>query len=86
MLAIEFPEANFVYKKPSHMTDEQCSDLCVWRGSTVIESTYHPVPAIISCWKLSVEDLEEINKNGVLWLTVIGNIMPPVSIDTENPF
>jgi hypothetical protein len=81
MLPTSFPEQNFVYSKPSSMTDEQCMDLNVWRGKTSDN-----FPAIISCWKLSKEDLEEIQRTGVIWLSITGNGMPPVSLFTENPF
>lgn len=86
MLPTTFPEKNFIFKKPSDMTDEQCGDLSVWKGETTTEDTYTKIPAIISCWKLSKEDLEEIQKTGVIWLSITGYGMPPVSLFTENPF
>lgn len=86
MIAVDFPERNFVFKKPVDMTDEQCSDLCVWKGAATIEDTKEEVPVIMSCWKLSKEDLEEIQKTGTIWLSITGHGMPPVSLFTENPF
>jgi hypothetical protein len=86
MLPIDFPEKNFVFKKPPDMTDEQCSDLSVWRGDIPCDEQGNCFPGIISCWKLSKEDLEEIQRTGVIWLSITGHGMPPVSVFTENPF
>lgn len=68
------------------MTDEQCMDLKVWRGEAPHDDAGNTYPAIISCWKLSKEDLDEINRTGVVWLSITGLGMPPVSVFGENPF
>lgn len=81
MLPVDFPERNKVFTKPESMTDEECSDLPVWQGKTTDN-----FPCIISCWKFSKEDLEEIQKTGCIYLSITGNGMPPVSLFTENPF
>jgi hypothetical protein len=86
MLPTSFPQANFTFKKPNDMTDEQCMDLHVWRGEVPHDDEGNTFPAIISCWKFSKEDLEEIQNTGCVWLSITGNGMPPVSIFTENPF
>jgi hypothetical protein len=81
MLPIEFKESNLVLSKPMDMTDEQCMPLSVWKGNCD-----DGTPEIISCWKLSKEDLEEINKTGTVWLRIVGQGMPPVTLQTETPF
>lgn len=81
MLPKQFTQVNFEFTKPNSMTDEQCFSLPVFKGKDS-----EGVPAIISCWALSKEDLEEINKTGHVWLSICGNGMPPVSLFTENPF
>ena len=81
MMPITFEGSNKVLKKPSSMADEDCMDLPVHAGKYPDGS-----PCIISCWKLNKEDLEEIQKTGVVWLSVFGYGMPPVSLFTENPF
>lgn len=85
MLPTDFPERNFVYTKPKNMTDEQCSDLPVWKGPATDENGV-TFPVIISKWKLSKEDLEEIQRTGVIYLSVTGDVQPPVSVFTEYPF
>lgn len=88
MLPKTFKEANEVMRKPHGMTDERCMDLPVWVG--MAGDSDNPdapdMPAIISCWALSKEDLERIQKTGVIWLSIAGARMPPVSLFTENPF
>jgi len=81
MLPTDFPEANFTFNKPANMTDEQCSDLRVWKGSNT-----DGFPVIISRWQFSKEDLEEIQRTGFIYLTITGQGMPPVGLQTEYPW
>lgn len=81
MLPTSFEQANFVFQKPQNMTDEECMDLPTFVGFTT-----EGMPCIISCWKFSKEDLEEIQKTGCIFLSITGHGMPPVSLFTENPF
>lgn len=85
MLPTTFEGQNLVFGKPANMTDEQCFSLPAWKGVIPIDDKGTTVPAIISCWRLSKEDMEEIQKTGVVWLSVIGDSLPPVSVFTENP-
>jgi hypothetical protein len=86
MLPVDFPERNFVYQKPKDWTDEQCSDLPVWKGDAPIDDEGNKAPVIISCWRLSKEDLEETQRTGLIYLSISGAGMPPVALFTENPF
>lgn len=85
MLPTTFEGCNFVFTKPEGWRDEDCGDLPVYRGRALTEDggTY---PCIISCWKFSKEDLEEIQKTGCIYLSVTGTRMVPVGLFTENPF
>lgn len=85
MLPTTFKGSNFIFKKPKDWTDEQCTDLPVFKGTSKDEDGIDS-PVIISCWKFSKEDLEEIQKNGCIYLSIAGTAMPPVSLFTENPF
>jgi hypothetical protein len=86
MLPIDFPERNFVFGKPKEMTDEQCMSLPVWKGDTLIDDAGKVYPCIISCWKLSKEDLDEIHRTGKIWLSINAEGMPPFMLFTEDPF
>jgi len=81
MLPTIFPEQNFTFGKPADMTDEQCSSLSVWKGKD-----QNGFPVIISKWMPSKEDIDAINNGEGIYLTITGHGMPPVSIQTENPF
>lgn len=63
------------------MTDEECMSLPVHKTID-----FYGYPIIISKWKLSKEDLEEVQRTGVVWLSVTGDSTPPVTLFTENPF
>jgi len=87
MLPTDFPERNKIYKKPESMTDEECMELPVWQGQTFIDDEKKKsVHIIISCWKLSYEDLQEIQRTGHIWLSIYSSGMPVVSLFTEHPF
>lgn len=81
MLPTTFLNSNFVFQKPKSMTDEDCFDLPVYKG---VDQAGTPV--IVSCWRFSKEDLEEIQKTGCMYLQIVGNGMPPVTLFTEDPF
>lgn len=81
MLPHNFDESNFTFTKPKGWTDEQCSDLPVFRGK------YEDgTPVIISYWKPNKEDLDAMNNGEGIYLSIVGEGMPPVSLFTENPF
>jgi hypothetical protein len=54
--------------------------LNVWAGRAVDGS-----PRIISCFKLTAEDLAEIQRTGRVWLIVHGGAMPPVALTPFKP-
>ena len=70
MKPINFKEQNVIY------IAEECNDLPVHKTKD----------QIISCWKLTKEELEQINKTGVIWFSVMGQSQPPIWLGTENPF
>ncbi len=81
MVAAGFAESNLVLGRPPSMTSEECDPLQVLSIDT---QEGHPV--VISCWKLTVEELAEINRTGRVWLMVFGCSMPPVSLSVARPF
>jgi hypothetical protein len=85
MLPVDFPERNFTYTKPKGWTDEQCSDLQVWRGTSPLEGG-GMTATIISCWQPSKEDIEAINAGKPIFLKILSAEQPPVEVTTENPF
>ena len=81
MLPTNFEEANFTFGKPENMSDEQCLGLRVFKGSDL-----DGFPVIVSKWLPNKEDIEAIVKGEPIFLTITGEGMPPVSLQTENPF
>lgn len=41
--------------------------------------------AIVTKWKLSEEDIENLKNNPEIWLVVQGSTLPPVSVFTQDP-
>ncbi len=79
MEPIKFKEQNTVFNKPSSMTDEECGSLPCFVDRN------ERYPQIISCWKLSEEEMIEIQKTGIVWVSVYANGLPPMAIMTEKP-
>lgn len=81
MKGVKFEQANFDWGAPKGMENE-CSTLPAWRGREAV--TNYPVS--VSCWELSKEELEEVQRTGKIWLRVYGEGHPPVSLGTEDPW
>lgn len=79
MVAASFEESDGYLGRPESMSDTECLPLAVCR------STLNGFPVVISCWKLTEEELAEINRTGRVWLTVVGVSMPPVKLDGVKP-
>jgi hypothetical protein len=81
--ACGFSESNDVIDKPRDMSREECQALEILRTSVRTEAGLFPV--IISCWKITPQELEEIKRTGRIWLYVYGHGMPPVAIEGTKP-
>lgn len=81
MHATSFDESNGYLGPPPGMTPEEVFSLSVFRG---IDAENRSV--VISCWKLTKEELEEVNRTGRVWLGVLGYTMPPVWVEGLSPF
>jgi hypothetical protein len=76
-----FDEANTVLDKPADMTHDQCE------SASVCRTQYDDgTPVVISCWRVTKEELEEIQRTGRVWLTIVGQTMPPAYVGGANPF
>lgn len=81
MEACGFPQENLVLHPPSGMTADECAVLSAFAGQ---DSAGWPV--VITCWKLTAEELAEVQRTGRVWLGVLGQTMPPVWLVGTNPF
>lgn len=73
MIATAFDEENDVLDGPKGTTNEEVHPLSVWRGP-MKDGT----PIVVSCWKPTLEELEEIKRTGRVWIMVMGYTMPPI--------
>lgn len=80
MIATAFDEDNAVLGPPKGKSEEEVHSLSVHKGMMGVS------PVVISCWKPTKEELEEINRTGRVWLVVCGNTMPPVMVEGISPF
>ena len=81
MIPVKFEQANKVYTAPAGMTVEQCGDLHAYKGEM-----HDGQQVVISCFQLTQEELDEVKRTGKVWLWVFGAGMPPVAVDTKNPW
>ncbi len=74
-----FDEENLVLGPPPGVSEEDCQSLSVHRAEG-------PPPMVISCFKVTKEELETISRTGRVWLIVWGVTMPPVILTADSPF
>ncbi len=79
MEAASFDEVNVILDKPPSMSADECDPLGVCR------TMWGDMPVVISCFKPTKDELEEINRTGRVWLTVVGVTMAPVILTGHKP-
>jgi len=79
MVPTAFDEENCVFNAPPNM--DNCDALSTWKGNTKEGD-----PVVISWWKPTKEEMEEIKKTGRIWVIVYGVGMPPIAPVGINPF
>jgi len=81
MVPCSFAESNDFLSKPNGMSDEECAPLSILRVVT-----QNGAPMVVSCWKMTQEELDEVKKTGRVWLAIYGLSMPPAALYGEKPF
>lgn len=81
MVPTAFDEANVVLDKPAGVDRDDCEALGVLRARDA-----RGWPVVISCWKMTREELDEVNRTGRIWLVIAGETMPMVSPHGIKPF
>lgn len=76
MEATSFDESNHSLGPPPGVSEDECSSLAVF-----VDGKH-----VVSCWKLTREELEEVNRTGRVWLTIWGRTMPPACVQVASPF
>ena len=83
MVPCAFDEENCVLHPhpPEDMSVDDCEVLSVYRK-------LYPEGGglVVSCWKPTKEEMEEIVKTGRVWLTISGSTMPPAYVSGISPW
>jgi hypothetical protein len=79
MRAIDFPEANVIFKKPDSMSDEECHEISAYQD---IEED--GTPYTITVWQPNKEDIEAINAGRQICVKMIGAAPAPIVLFTFN--
>jgi len=82
MIPSNFDQANSQLLPPEGMSEDEVGTLCAYRG--VYEETDEPF--VVTCFKPTREELDEIEKTGRVWVIMLGESIPPISISSENPW
>jgi hypothetical protein len=89
MRPTKFPEASRVLQAPVGMTEDDCTPLYVYDGLVTLagpEQKGREIPCLLSKWELDDEDRARIAAGAPVWLWVYGAGMPPVALETDDPF
>jgi hypothetical protein len=80
MVPCSFKEENCLLDMPPEIAQlGQPLPVCIGMQ----ENSY---PVVISCWKVTKEELEEIKRTGRIYLIVLGTMHPPVDLVGISPF
>lgn len=67
---VGFDGANEMYLAPPDSPQNEYGDLPAFVDNT----------QVISCWRLTEKELEEVRSTGVVWLSVKGHLVPPLLV------
>lgn len=81
MIPTSFNQETDVLGPPAGLTEAEVSSLSVFRGLNSAG-----VPVVISCWKMTKDEIEEFNRTGRIWLCVVGETMSPSVLTAICPF
>jgi hypothetical protein len=74
-----FDESNHVLSAPPGIEGD-CEPL-----SVMVSQNDEGGQAFVSCWKLTAEELAEVNRTGRVWVIVWGALHPPIAVCGEKP-
>lgn len=81
MIATSFDESNLVMDTPPGVDPEEIYPLSVFRGQDVNGNR-----VVISCWKPTAEEMEEIKRTGRVWVIMHCIQMQPIAVEGKSPF
>ena len=73
MIPINFPEANARFGPPPDLDNSQCMTIHAYSG-VVHGGNLDGSPIVITAWKPTREELEQLNAGGAVYLSVLGGL------------
>lgn len=81
-VGVDFPEANLrLVGTPEDRAAGTVYDLYAHRYRDLDNN-----PHIITKWRLTPEELDEVRRTGAIWLHAWGTTQPPISVSGTDPF
>ena len=74
MKPIETKDTNVIF------TLDGCGDL-----PAVAAHDENGINYVITAWEISPEELKKLNETGIIYLSVVGQFVPPVLLEADNP-
>lgn len=71
---VDFAGTNMTLGPPKGMTEDQVQTV----------KAYHGNGQFVLCWKMSPEELDEINATGMVWLSLMGTGLQPSFVGSES--
>jgi len=78
----EFEESNIRFNS----LEEGIDSIDAWIGDSPGPVPDSFLPTIITCWKPSPEEIQQIIKTGKIWIWFFSDELPPHSITAFSPF
>lgn len=85
MTPAKFPEANTCYGPPNDMDESQVQTIHAFVG-LIQGGNVDGAQVVVTAWKPNEEDLQRLQSGGLIYLEILGQILPPHSIHTEVEF
>lgn len=77
-----FNESNTILDTPPGIDPQLVQPLPVYRGQYVQSGS----PCTIFCVKLTQAEIDEIQRTGRVWVSVLSHLLPPIHLSSTNPF
>jgi hypothetical protein len=74
MTPTTFPQANATFGPPSDLAESQCHSIPAYVGQ--IAGSCDGARVVITAWKPTAAELEQLNAGGVVFLSVLGGLPP----------
>jgi len=79
-----FEGSNAIMEPPGGMTDDECGTIFAKLTHVLLANgEWHP--CTVTCWKPNRAEMDEIERTGRVWLTILGHGMPPVILGAVEP-